>query len=67
MYVEPLTSVVPRRCMHTITRTTPKRMNDNFVEANNGCIAINADKNGKLITALRTVVENGEGMLDRDH
>lgn len=37
-----------------------------LLELNNGCIAINADKHGKLITALRTAVENGEGMLDKE-
>jgi hypothetical protein len=37
-----------------------------LLELNGGCIAIDANKHGKLITALRTAVENGEGMLDKE-
>ena len=37
-----------------------------MLELNNGCVAINADKFTKLITALRTVVEKGEGALDKE-
>jgi hypothetical protein len=37
-----------------------------LLELNGSCIAINADRHSKLITALRTAVENGEGMLDKE-
>lgn len=36
-----------------------------LLELNSGCIAINENRHGKLITAWCTAVENGEGMLDR--
>ena len=36
-----------------------------LLDLNGGCIAINENRLGKLITALCTAVENGEGMLDR--
>jgi hypothetical protein len=36
-----------------------------LMEYNKGAIAIHPRHN-KLITALRTAVENGEGMLDKD-
>ena len=35
------------------------------MEYNNGYISINA-KHTKLITSLRTAVEKGEGMLDKE-
>ncbi len=37
-----------------------------LLEYNNGCIAINPVKDGKLFTALLTSVENGEGALDKE-
>jgi hypothetical protein len=36
-----------------------------LLEYRNGYVAINS-KHNKLITALRTAVENGEGVLDKD-
>lgn len=36
-----------------------------MLEYQNGYVAINP-KHTKLITALRTAVENGEGMLDKE-
>jgi hypothetical protein len=36
------------------------------MEYNDGSIAIHPDRHGKLITALRTAVENGEGVLDKE-
>ncbi len=36
-----------------------------LLEYHNGSVAINP-VHSKLITALRTAVENGEGMLDKD-
>ena len=36
-----------------------------LLEYRNGYVAINS-KHSKLITALRTAVENGEGVLDKD-
>jgi hypothetical protein len=35
-----------------------------ILEYKNGQIAIHRTRHTKLITALRTAVENGEGMLD---
>ncbi len=37
-----------------------------MMEYNNGHMAINPSKHGKLITVLRTAMENGEGMLDKE-
>jgi hypothetical protein len=37
-----------------------------LMEYNSGAIAIHPDKRSKLITALRTAVENGEGALDKE-
>jgi hypothetical protein len=37
-----------------------------LLESNDGCIAIDGDRHGKLITALRTAVENGDGAFDKD-
>lgn len=37
-----------------------------MLEYRNGYVAINPFKQSKLITALRTAVENGEGMLDKE-
>ena len=37
-----------------------------LMEYHNGQVAIYATRHGKLITALRTAVENGEGYLDKD-
>jgi hypothetical protein len=36
------------------------------MEYGTGSIAIQPDKHTKLITALRTAVENGEGALDKE-
>lgn len=36
-----------------------------LMEHNNGYVAINP-KHNKLVTSLRTAVENGEGSLDKD-
>jgi hypothetical protein len=37
-----------------------------FLEYQTGFVAINPERNNKLITALRTAVENGEGSLDKE-
>ena len=37
-----------------------------LLEYKNGMVAIDETKDGKLITALRTAVENGEGVLDKE-
>jgi hypothetical protein len=37
-----------------------------LLELNGGCIAIDGDRHGKLITALRTAVEKGDGTLDKE-
>ena len=37
-----------------------------LLELNGGCVAIDANNYGKLITALRTAVEKGDGSLDKD-
>lgn len=39
---------------------------NNRWEYHNGQVAIHPTKHSKLITALRTAVENGEGVLDKD-
>jgi hypothetical protein len=36
------------------------------MEYQNGYFAINPTKHNKLITALRTAVQNGEGTLDKE-
>ena len=37
-----------------------------LLELNGGMVAIDEMKHGKLITALRTAQENGEGVLDKE-
>jgi hypothetical protein len=37
-----------------------------MLEYHNGQVAIHPTKHDKLVIALRTAVENGEGMLDKD-
>jgi hypothetical protein len=37
-----------------------------MLEHHNGQVAIHPTKHDKLVIALRTAVENGEGMLDKD-
>ena len=37
-----------------------------MLEYHNGQVAINPRQHTKLITSLRTAVENGEGMLDKE-
>jgi hypothetical protein len=37
-----------------------------MLEYHNGQVAMHPTKHSKLITALRTAVENGEGMLDKE-
>ena len=56
-----LVILVPFSNYHKEMLTHSKEM----MEYNNGHMAINPSKHGKLITALRTAMENGEGMLDK--
>ena len=37
-----------------------------LLELNGGCIPIDEHRHSKLITALCTAVENGEGVLDKE-
>jgi hypothetical protein len=37
-----------------------------LLEYQNGIVAIHPTRHNKLITALRTAVENGEGVLDKE-
>jgi hypothetical protein len=37
-----------------------------LLELNGGCVAIDEQRHGKLITALKTAVEKGEGTLDKE-
>jgi hypothetical protein len=37
-----------------------------MLKYHNGQVAIHPTKHDKLVIALRTAVENGEGMLDKD-
>lgn len=37
-----------------------------LLEYGSGAIAIHANRHGKLITALRTAVEKGDGSLDKE-
>jgi hypothetical protein len=37
-----------------------------ILELNGGCVAIDENKHSKLITALRTAVEKGDGTLDKE-
>jgi hypothetical protein len=37
-----------------------------LLELNGGCVTIDANRHGRLITALRTAVEKGDGILDKE-
>jgi hypothetical protein len=37
-----------------------------LLELNGGCVAIDEHRHGKLITALMTAVEKGDGTLDKE-
>ncbi|MGH9988299.1 MAG: hypothetical protein ACRD8W_30560 [Nitrososphaeraceae archaeon] len=55
--------------MSTETERSKKSMlahSKELLEYQNGMVAINPTKHNKLVTSLRTAVENGEGSLDKE-